>query len=303
MVPDELDAKRVHAKRVQHRLSRRVRAHVTAFAPELATPSHYEAGAWSAGSSAALPYGWTDAALAALDGIARELDADPEDLLALLWSESGAQPRINAYGLAQITPIAQADMHWPPGAWAQIVAGPIEPQIAGVFAFWQHLQSAYGAGRTFAQIARSWGVSVGTVIYSFQGFPAAAMQATGPDSTLATPPESTYVNNAGLDLGNKGRITVGDIAQRIAKKKAELNAYPPGHHLAQRLALVSRSSPPSLAAIWQPFAAWFERTTGQPMTYSASGASSDASLLPLALIAIAGAAWLYSRTKRRAARR
>ena len=273
------------------------------FAPELAAPSHYEAGAWSAGSSAALPYGWSDEALAALDGIARELDADPEDLLALLWSESGAQPRINAYGLAQITPIAQAEMHWAPGAWAQIVAGPIEPQLAGVFAFWQHLQSAYGQGRTFAQIARSWGVSVGAVIYSFQGFPAGAMKATGPSSTLATPPESTYLGNVGLDLGNKGRITVADIAQRIAKKKAELHAYPPGHQLATRLALVSRSNPPSLAQIWAPYADYFARTTGQPMIYSASGRTIGASLFPVALLAIAAAAWLYSRTKRRAARR
>ena len=60
---------------------------------------------------------------------------------------------------------------------------------------------------------------------------------------------------------------------------------------------------PSLAQIWAPYAEYFARTTGQPMIYSAGGRTIGASLFPVALLAIAGAAWLYSRTKRRAARR
>ena len=262
---------------------------------------HQQAGEWQAqgAGAASLPAGWTDEALAVVVGMAAQFGTTPADLMALFWSESGAQPRINSAGLAQITTPAQEDMRWPKGAWAQIVAGPLPAQLAGISAWWTHLETRY-VRATFATKASAWNVPVSTVIYAFHAFPSRAANATSAQSILVSSPETAYQNNAGLDRAHKNTITVGDLAARIASKGREMGADPFGGSLLSRLELVAQSGPPSLAEIWASYAEYYQRATGQAIpTPSGSDAPSRSRLwLAVGALALGAAVWPTQRARR-----
>ena len=265
----------------------------------LPPPIHQQAGEWQAPSARALPFGWTDEALAAVVGMAAQFGTTPADLMALFWSESGARPRINGAGLAQITTPAQDDMGWPSGAWAQIVAGPITAQLAGITAYWQHLQTRY-VRATFASKAAAWDVPVSTVIYAYHAFPSRAAHATSAQSILVSSPETAYKNNAGLDQTHKNTITVGDLARRIASKGREMSADPFGRSLLSRLELVAQSGPPSLGGIWASYAEYYQRATGQAIPQTTASDAPSRSQIWLVVGALAaGAAWMIHRQARR----
>lgn len=263
--------------------------------------THQQAGEWQAQSAAAsLPYGWTDEALAVVVGMAAQFGTTPHDLMALFWSESSAQPRINSAGLAQITTPAQTDMGWPAGAWAQIVAGPLPAQLAGIAAWWRHLEARYLRGQTFAQKAAIWRVPVSAAIYAFHAFPSSAMNAAHAGTPLVSAPSNAYANNAGLDAQHKKYITIQDLADRIAMKGREMSADPFGRALLGRLELIAQSDPPSLAKIWASYAEYYQRATGQAIpTPSANNAPSRSRLwLAVAALALGAAVWTTQQARR-----
>lgn len=271
-----------------------------------------------------LPWGWTDEAIAAVNRMAEQLAIPRDELWALWYSESGLQPRIvggggAAHGLAQLTAVVGREMGWRPGTITQMVQGPIVDQLQGIFAFYAHLQEAY-AGGSILRRAQAWGVSPAVVLYALQGFPAAATRATGPGSTLAdakTNAGNTYSGNAGLDIGSKGRITVADLATRIARKRAEMLADPKARRIPERSAFIATlpaPDRPTLASIfgrirqaWQTLSGTPVRTSVGPEAAEAAAAAEAGAASSgngpgmggtiLALAAVAGLAWLAWRNR------
>ena len=214
---------------------------------------------WKAPAPApGMPYGWTDGDLATVVRMGQEFGISPLEILALFYSESGLNPKASPEGLAGLTPVIETEMGWPHGTIAQLNAGPITGYLQAVFQLWAHVQEKY-VGKTFTAKGNEWGVSPGAALYTFHGFLGPAMQAHGTNAILGkkpaswpvtwqnggwsfngapialTPLEAEYAGNPGLDIGNKGTITVGDMAARVKNKAQQLQADPNGAILYHRL--------------------------------------------------------------------
>jgi hypothetical protein len=263
-----------------------------------------------------LPDGWDDASVAVVGQMADALHMDPLEMLALFESESGLQPHLKPAGLAGLTPIVETEMGWPHGTLAQLIAGPTVTQLQGIFALWAHLQERY-AGGSFAATAKRWGVPTGAVLYAFHGFLRGALSATGPSSHLADAANDiggVYAGNPGLDIGHKGFISVGDLVQRIAQKKSQLQAYAPTRAIWQRLrslADLPSGTVPSLTdffgsirTLWRNLTGRDVRTSAAPNSGGAAAAGEGAMLGPggnpggsiAPLLFLGGLAWLVWKT-------
>ena len=222
-----------------------------------------------------LPDGWDDASVAVVGQMADALHVDPLDMLALFESESGLQPHIKPAGLAGLTSIVEVEMGWPSGTIAQLIAGPTLMQLQAIFALWAHVQDTY-AGGSFAAKAKAWGVPTGAVLYAYHGFLRGALSASGPASVLAdhaNDPGGVYAGNPGLDIGNKGTITVGDLVARIAQKKTQLQGYGPTNAVWQRLrslADLPSGIVPSLSSFFASIRPAWRALTGRDVRTSAA---------------------------------
>lgn len=295
-------------------------------------------------SPAPLPFGWRDSDVATLFNMAHDFGIPPLEVLALFYSESGLNPHASPEGLAGLTPIIETEMGWPSGTIKQLNAGPITTYLQAVFQLWAHVQEKY-VGSSFAQKAAEWGVSPGVALYTYHGFLGPAMAAHGPAAVLGQRPpvwpvvwqggwkyqgqpikdvlgrnltgaEVLYSGNPGLDIGNKGTITVGDMAKRVANKAKELAANPQTKPLADRVRsfeTLPTGEVPPLASLFGAIRTPWKALTGTEIRTSlakgptktpkpddpASGPPAASSGVPLLLVAgIAVAAWALWGRKR-----
>jgi len=169
---------------------------------------------------------WTDEDIHALVRAAKELNARPMDLLAVLNSESALHPGSIAYykgapyarGLNQITP---------PNAGAMRLSN----------AEWESLTTMTPA-QNLPYVVRSFRKAVGDRVYKDVGelylvnfAPARLPMGTSDDVVLYSAPSNAYEANKPLDFDRKGYITVGDMRQRVLRD----SAYYPFQHASGRL--------------------------------------------------------------------
>ncbi len=250
--------------------------------------------------AAPLPYGWTDADVATLLRVSHELGIDPLEVAALLYSESGMNPKSSPSGLAGLTPIVETEMGWPSGTIAQLNAGPITTYLQAVFQLWTHVQEKY-VGKTFVAKGQQWNVSPGTALYVFHGFLGPALSASTRASVLGVKPpvwpvvwsgggwryngapvrdvlgrnltgqEALYAGNPGLDARHSDTITIGDMAARVARKSLEAQSDPAAGAVLKRMAQIAQLPPdelPTLGSLFGAVKAPWEALTGTPVRTS-----------------------------------
>lgn len=169
---------------------------------------------------------WTDEDIHALVRAAKELNARPMDLLAVLNSESGLHPGSIAYqkglpyarGLNQITPPNANAMRLPQAEWESI--------------------TSMTPAQNLPYVVRSFRAAVGDHVYKDVGelwlvnfAPARLGMGTSDDVVLYTAPSAAYEANKPLDVDRKGTITVGDMRRRVLND----SAYYPFQHASSRL--------------------------------------------------------------------
>lgn len=301
-----------------------------------------------------LPYGWTDADLATLKHIAAELGISPLEVMALLYSESGLNPKASPEGLAGLTPVIETEMGWPHGTIAQLNAGPITAYLQAVFQLWVHTAEKY-VHSTYPARAAKLGVTPGTALYGYHGFVGPMTTAQNAATVLGKKPpvwpvtwtskgwtyqgapvreaigreltglEGIYAGNPGLDLGQKGTITLGDMQARVNKKAVELQANPQTRALYTRLRsfddLPTGEVPPlsslfnAIRPLWQQLTGTDVHTTAgaaqatnipdepHASSPSASSASSgglgEVVVVGLVIAAAAAAAGVFKSTRRK----
>jgi len=155
-------------------------------------------------------YVWTDADYRALADTARTLNMRPDDLLAVMYSETW--PRLDpssrnpagAVGLIQFTTgggFSEAELE-------TIVRLPPTgqmPYVRRYFGKW--------GNRTYPDAGS---------IYAFVFTPGRALsRGIAPDSVMAAAPEPFYENNKILDVNKDGRITVGDLQANIDRLRTQ----------------------------------------------------------------------------------
>ena len=157
-------------------------------------------------------YPWTDEDYHALVKAAKELNARPLDLLAVLHSESGLDPTSIAYvkgepwarGLNQITPTNAKPMKISTSEWESI--------------------SSMTPAQNLPYVVRSFRAAVGDRVYKDVGelyqvnfAPATLKGGSEDDRVLYSAPSSGYRENKPLDVDGKGFITVGDLRKRVQR--------------------------------------------------------------------------------------
>lgn len=157
-------------------------------------------------------YDWSDEDYRALVKAARDLNARPLDLLAVLHSESGLNPSAIAYvdgkayarGLNQITPPNAKAMGISTSEWESI--------------------SRMTPAENLPYVVRSFRAAVGERSYKDVGelyqvnfAPATLKGGSEDERVLYRAPSSGYRANSALDVGGKGTITVGDLRRRVAR--------------------------------------------------------------------------------------
>jgi hypothetical protein len=260
-------------------------------------PMHDAAGA------TALPYGWTDSALDIVVGMARGWKMPPEDLMAIWFSESGAQPRCRSVGAGCIPTgqpmpegkigyyglIMGADkfvsptLGWPAGTWERIVTKEaIATQLQAIAQFWDRLQKIY-LGESATDRAERIGVSTASVIYALNFVPAYAKRATSASSVLVRKGDGTgfYEANAGLDSDQDGAITMKDMEARVIDRRNALASGGAGRQLYLAVRDAAGGAVPSLATLWAPItSAWQDLTGKNPVMTVGLHSSSDGPMGP-----------------------
>lgn len=193
-----------------------------------------------------------DAFFPTLRAVARRLLVEPEDLLAVLFSESRVQPGIHgkdgagrevAFGVNQMTSVAFDAIGWMPGAslaerGAAFARLPASEQLTrAVEPLYRQIVDSYGRGDV--------GVLSGGAsrLYVANAFPAFLPASADANAPLARNPSVAYVGNYGFDEGarprrdedgqivrrpdglpeiegGKGYITRADMARVIERAKA-----------------------------------------------------------------------------------
>ena len=145
-----------------------------------------------------------------IDAISQRLNCNPEDLKAVIYSESGGDPKAvnrdgGATGLIQFMPSTARDLGTSTGALAQMSA---EQQLVYVE---KYLQRAKGQAR----FAPDHKITSGE-LYALVFMPAKAKQ-----EVLCSIGSKAYTQNSGLDRGNNrdGHITQGDLVAKMASIK------------------------------------------------------------------------------------
>lgn len=250
-----------------------------------------------AGASYSLPYGWSESDLEIVVGMARGWKMPPEDLMAIWFSESGAQPRCRSvgagcipqgqdpppgklvyYGLIMGAGIfVDPTLGWKAGTWAHIVTQEsIAVQLQAIAQFWDRLQKIY-LGESATARAERIGVSTASVIYALNFVPAYAKRATSPDSVLVKKGDGTgfYEANAGLDIDGDGAITMKDMEARVVDRRNALASGGAGRTLYLAVKDTAGGAVPSLATLWAPISSAWEDLTGKsPIVTVGFGGSS-----------------------------
>lgn len=260
-----------------------------------------------AGASSTLPYGWIDSALDIVVGMARGWKMPPEDLMAIWFSESGAQPRCRSVGMGCIPTgqpmpegkigyyglIMGADkfvsptLGWPAGTWERIVTKEaIAVQLQAIAQFWDKQQRGY-LGESATDRADRIGVSTAAVIYALNFVPAIAKHATGPNFVLVKPGSliingrDVYNDNKGFDVDGDGAITMKDMEARVIQKRNELASSGAGRQLYLAVRDAAGGTVPSLATLWAPITgAWQDITGKNPVMTVGLQSGSDGSMGP-----------------------
>ena len=232
-----------------------------------------------------LPYGWSESDLEIVVGMARGWKMPPEDLMAIWFSESGAQPRCRSvgsgcipanqdpppgklvyYGLIMGAGIfVDPTLGWKAGTWAHIVTQEsIAVQLQAIAQFWDRLQKIY-LGESATARAERIGVSTASVIYALNFVPAYAKRATSPDSVLVRKGDGSgfYEANAGLDADDDGAITMKDMEARVVDRRNALASGGPGRTLYLAVKDTAGGSVPTLATLWAPISSTWEDLTGK----------------------------------------
>jgi hypothetical protein len=177
----------------------------------------------------------TPAFFTALRAMCARLGCDAFDMLRVMCAESGVRaeaenPASGASGLIQIMPFNLASVGWSgtPQAFRQLGAEAQLPYVERYFEPWKRYELSsvnrlYQAVFLPGTLAR--GSDDSTVICERNGFLAAA-----------------YAANAGVDFGNKGYITVGDL-------RAAVDQRTKGARWLEIVALYEASRPVSAALL------------------------------------------------------
>lgn len=262
--------------------------------PELRRNAADAAGTYS------LPYGWSESDLEIVVGMARGWKMPPEDLMAIWFSESGAQPRCRSIGAGCVPanqPLPDGYIHyfglimggatfvdptlgWKSGTWEHITQKEsIAVQLQAIAQFWDRLQKIY-LGESATARAERIGVSTASVVYALNFVPAYAKRATGPNSVLVKRGDivngrDLYEDNKGLDLDHDGAITMADMEARVVDRRNALASGGPGRTLYLAVKDTAGGSVPSLATLWAPISGTWEDLTGKsPIVTVGFGGSS-----------------------------
>ena len=161
---------------------------------------------------------WTDSDYHTLVQAAQDIGARPMDLLLVLYSESGLDPKssaknkegeIVARGLNQITEANYTEMKMSKSEWESISSMTPSENLYYVV---KSLKSAVG-NMSFPD--------AGT-LYQVNFAPARLIDSgSGDDVVLYSSPSKYYYANEGLDLDKKGYINVRDMRNILKKRSSE----------------------------------------------------------------------------------
>lgn len=255
----------------------------------------------------ALPYGWSDSDLDIVVGMARGWKMQPEDLMAIWFSESGAQPRCRSIGAGCIPAnqdlpagythyfglimgagqFVDPTLGFPKGTWEHIVTKEsVAVQLQAIAQFWDKQQKGY-LGESAVDRADRIGVSTAAVIYALNFVPAIAKHATGPMSVLVKPGSliingrDAYNDNKGLDVDGDGAITMKDMEARVINRRNALASGGPGRQLYLAVKDAAGGAVPSLATLWAPITSkWNDLTGKNPVTTVGWGSAHDGPMGP-----------------------
>jgi hypothetical protein len=248
----------------------------------------------------ALPYGWTNTDVQIVVELADAWDMDPEDLMAVWFSESGLQPHLERpnigpgyYGLNMGWDQAMTGTAgWKPGTWISIVRNEsVAVQLQALAKFYD-AQAKQMLGESFASRAQKLGVTPAAVLYAMNFVPAWASRmrtadqpmvrnapysdfgiATGSARTdlnalcalksFAAQEACFYKSNPGFDVTSKGYISMRDMDLRISRMRS--NALASKNIAPLLLAARDKSDDPSmgLAKLFAPSSNAYAQATGQ----------------------------------------
>lgn len=252
-----------------------------------------------------LPYGWSESDLEIVVGMARGWKMAPEDLMAIWFSESGAQPRCRSIGAGCIPanqPLPEGYIHyfglimggatfvdptlgWKSGTWEHITQKEsIAVQLQAIAQFWDKLQKIY-LGESATARAERIGVSTASVIYALNFVPAYAKRATSANSVLVKKGDivggrDLYEDNKNLDLDHDGAITMKDMEARVVDRRNALASGGPGRTLYLAVKDTAGGSVPALATLWAPISGAWEDLTGKSPVMTVGFGGSSGSMGP-----------------------
>jgi hypothetical protein len=163
---------------------------------------------------------WKPADFRQLASIARSFGMNPEDLLAVLYSESGLDPTARnpagslapiAIGLNQLTSAANSLVGITEAQRITLSSQPVSYQL--------ELVRRYFAGLPYTKNGGTY--PRGGIIYTANFAPNKLLAGTDPSNVLYTQgvDGASYDLNSALDFGNKGYITIGDMDTQVNNVK------------------------------------------------------------------------------------
>lgn len=237
------------------------------------------AGFADASGSSSLPFNcdtrkdpcWSRDDLATVVEMGRVLGVSAEGMLGTWMGESGLDPQMVGYlngrpfgfGLAQITSGGERAAGLTPGSASLLVSVPLRAQLQAIFQLYRANLAQLGA-RTFAAAASTRGITPEGMLYAMAFLPARAAPARSSTSILTRRGESYYTANQGLDLGNKGYITLGDMDARAQKFRSNALATYPAFR-SELVAIRSEGGVPSLASLFSSIGRVWSSLSLQPV--------------------------------------
>lgn len=174
----------------------------------------------------AFPFGWTASAVAHGVDLARKLKADPRDIFALWYHESGGlNPRVHPFG-DYYGLIGGSDSMVSPAigtSWSNIVEnGTIEQQIDAIAKLWGSLPNTWLGGESIDSRAAKIGTTPAAMIYALNFVPAYARNMQSADQVLVPGSDPYYAQNPAFDTNHKGYITIRDLENKIAAMRTQM---------------------------------------------------------------------------------
>jgi hypothetical protein len=188
-----------------------------------------------------LPFGWTLKDLAGAATLADSYGAEPSDVLAIWFSESGLNPRNASEGYFGLImgrdDFVTQTAGMPRGSWEQIVtSAPLGTQLAAIQRFWDAtirlwMKAPQGSeGAVLNARAAQLGVTPAGFLYALNFVPAWAIRIKTADQPMIRSAElgggdpnaqdseaRYYRDNPGFDVTQKGYISMRDMDLRISK--------------------------------------------------------------------------------------